>query len=202
MLLQVLAVPVVLTKLLLQERLKSIRSDIRLEAGRGDPVKPLLLGLLTINAYLVLSEFPRVDQSREMLLSSVEKLGAGREVGRSLEVFADLEQLCHSQGVEAAVEQESLDVGVENGFALICNRIATQYFEEVLRFDRDRRVNYGSFEFAEEEARGVSSDPESVDYFGELLVVEVVAPTMQLDFKWFPNGVTSKVILLEQEHLS
>ena len=202
MLLQVLAVPVVLTKLLLQERLKSIRSDIRLEAGRGDPVKPLLLGLLTINAYLVLSEFPRVDQSREMLLSSVEKLGAGREVGRSLEVFADLEQLCHSQGVEAAVEQESLDVGVENRFALICNRIATQYFEEVLRFDRDRRVNYGSFEFAEEEARGVSSDPESVDYFGELLVVEVVAPTVQLDFKWFPNGVTSKVILLEQEHLS
>ena len=160
-----------------------------------------MLSPLPIHAYLVLSEFTRVDQSRDMLLGSVEKLGARWEVGSSLEIFADLKQLRHAQGVEAPAKQDCLKVGVKNRFTLICNSIATQYFEEVLSFYRDWRVNNSCLEFAEKEARGVSSDPKSVDYFGKLLVVEIVASTMQFNFKWFPNGVTSKVILLEQEHL-
>ena len=78
-----------------------------------------------------------------MLLCRVEELGAWWVVSRPLEVLARLKNLANRESEQLSMQQYCLQVSVDYWLALICNRVAGQYFEQVLRFDPNWRVDDG-----------------------------------------------------------
>ena len=92
-------------------------------------------------------------------------------------------------------------MSVYNGFTLICYRVPCQYFEHVLRLNSDRRIDDSFFELAKKKAGSIPCNTESMDDFSQLLVVEIVAPAVQFNFKRLPDRVPTKVILLQEQDL-
>ena len=99
------------------------------------------------------------------------------------------------------MQQHFFNVRVQHWLALVRQAVPAQHLQQVLAFVADRGIDDCFFKLREQEAGGVARGAKCVDYFGKLLVVQIISSPMELDLERLPNRMPPKIVFLQHQDL-